>query len=482
MSAVATLMPEGSGPPPRSEHPFRPQGRFRQFWGTTHREQILSGPAGSGKSRAILEYLFAIASKSPNVRILIVRQTRASLTESALVTFERHVVPGSPPWITNQKRRVRQSYVLPNGSELITSGLDNPDRVMSTEYDIIYVMETREIVEGDWETLMSRLRNTALSFRFIIGDTNPDGPAHWIKERERSGKLHLLETRHEDNPAYWDEAAGDYTPMGREYMETLDAMTGMRKKRLRFGLWVGGENMVYESFDPVVHVVAPSFKPPASWPRDLMVDFGYTNAFSALWSAEDPDGRIYFYRELYGTQRKTRDWAHLIHDANRGEKLRSVITDWDRAERTDLEMHAGHSADECPDNADTKQGRTWDSPIVGTTAATKGVEMRGIQLVQARLERAGDGYPRVFFVKDMLACERDPRLVETKQPTCLEEEFPRYVWAKARSLTAGEVTLEQPVDRWNHSLDLVRYRVLASDAHLKPVSGLYGKSFSEQVG
>jgi hypothetical protein len=85
-------------------------------------------------------------------------------------------------------------------------------------------------------------------------------------------------------------------------------------------------------------------------------------------------------------------------------------------------------------------------------------------------------------VKNMRANARDDRLVEQKAPTCLEEEFPRYEWARARSLTAGEVTLETPVDRWNHALDCVKYRVAQSDAHLDPRERTYGKSFGERVG
>jgi hypothetical protein len=125
-------------------------------------------------------------------------------------------------------------------------------------------------------------------------------------------------------------------------------MTGMRKARLRWGKWVGGENLVYEDWDPSVHVISQGdFKKyvKASWKRDLTVDFGFTNAFCALWSAEDPEGRLYFYRELYGTQRKTRDWAHEICQVGGpdNERLRWVITDHDRSRAAGAgAAHAAH--------------------------------------------------------------------------------------------------------------------------------------------
>jgi predicted transcriptional regulator len=39
------------------------------------------------------------------------------------------------------------------------------------------------------------------------------------------------------------------------------------------------------------------------------VDFGYTNPFVMQWWAEDPDGRLYLYREIYRTRRLVEDHA-----------------------------------------------------------------------------------------------------------------------------------------------------------------------------
>jgi hypothetical protein len=83
------------------------------------------GPAGTGKSLACLHKLHAAAQNYPGMRGLIVRKTRESLTQSALVTFEDKVL--GPWWreriAANCQRRVRQSYTYPNGSELVVGGL-----------------------------------------------------------------------------------------------------------------------------------------------------------------------------------------------------------------------------------------------------------------------------------------------------------------------------------------------------------------------
>jgi PBSX family phage terminase large subunit len=433
--------------PTPDQKPYRSQGAMREVWGVVADEVMVSGPAGTGKSRGILEYLYALSLKYPGVRGLIVRQTRHSLTESALVTFETHVIPGRPSWVSNQQRRVRQSYSLPNGSEIVVGGLDNTARFMSTEFDWIYVQEAREIEESSWEDLTIRLRNGVLPFQMMIGDTNPDGPSHWILLRARTGKLRLIESRHEDNPVLFDARSQSYTDAGTIYLGRLDNLTGVRRKRLRGGLWVGAEGMVYDSWDPAVHVVEREI--PLAWTRFCVVDFGFTNPFACLWLAEDHDGRLYVYRQVYGVHRLVRDWAHMIHELSGTETIVAYVTDHDLDARFDLEAHLGHSAAACG------HAESWSVP---TVAARKDVTT-GIEAVSDRLRKAGDGEPRLYVIRDSLV-GADQFLIEAKEPVCLEDEFPQYTWATARSQTAGVVTLEEPVKRRDHALDALRYGVM----------------------
>lgn len=457
--------------PPPDQPYYAPQGRMSDLWDCRGvREVIISGPAGTGKSRGILEYLYVLANLHKHLRILIARLTRKSLTETTLVTFEEEVVPGRPGWLTNQKRRVRQSYELPNGSEIVCGGLDDTTKIMSSQYDVIYIPETREVAEDAWEDLMSRLRNGRLPWQQIIGDTNPDAPTHWILERERRGGLKLIETRHDDNPRYWDARANDWTDEGRSYvLGTLERLTGVRKLRLRDGKWVGAENMVYPDWDTTVHVI-DSFPLQPGWTRYRVIDFGMTNPFCCQWWAEDGDGRLYRYRELYGTQTKVVDWAHLIHDLTGREAISATITDHDVEARASLEAHMGHTEAKCPD----RRGGVREDDVVtfqSTRPANKAVS-DGIQKVSARLMRAGDGEPRLFLFNDALV-ERDEQLVSEKKPTCTEEEFPRYVWDKATSQRYGEVLLEQPLKKHDHGMDCTRYMVMHVDGNEKAVREAY---------
>ena len=113
---------------------------------------------------------------------------------------------------------------------IVVGGLDDTGKIMSTDFDGIFVQEARELTEAEWEDLTSRLRNGVVPYQQVFGDTNPDAPSHWIKQREARGDVILRPSRHEDNPSV--------TP---EYLAALDRLTGVRHKRLRLGLWVSSE-------------------------------------------------------------------------------------------------------------------------------------------------------------------------------------------------------------------------------------------------
>ena len=399
-------------------------------------EVMLSGPAGTGKSLACLHKLHRCAQKYPGMRGLIVRKTRESLTQSALVTFEDKVM--SRAWYRriggNCQRRVRQSYIYPNGSEIVVGGIDKASKVMSNEYDLIYENEAVELSEGDHEALSSRLRNGVMPYQQIIGDTNPDAPTHWIKQRASAGGIDLLETRHEDNPLYWDDVGQAWTEAGQLYMARLERLTGVRFLRLRRGIWAGAEGQIYDEWDEAIHVIDP-FDIPAEWPRYRSIDFGYTNPFVCQWWALDPDGRLYLYRELYAPTRLVSDWAVQIVLCSEGEHIECTPADWDAEGRATLE-----------------------SCGVRTEPACKDVSP-GIEAVQRRLRKAGDGRPRLFVFRSATVA-RDVRLVEAKKPASTVEEIPGYVWAPPLPNRAPK---EEPRKIDDHGCDAMRYMVAQID-------------------
>src|SRR5207248_1407369 len=116
-------------------------------------------------------------------------------------------------------------------------------------------------------------------------------------------------------------------------------------------------------------------------------------------------------------------------------KPRAIICDHDAEERATLERHLNMS----------------------TIGAYKAVSP-GIQAVEARLRKAGDGRPRIFYLRESLV-QMDPALADAHRPTCTEEEFECYVWDQANGQKRGEV----PVKEYDHGCDMTRYLVAHVD-------------------
>jgi phage terminase large subunit len=304
--------------------------------------------------------------------------------------------------------------------------MDHPDKVLSSERDFIYVNQVEELDLSDWETLRTRATGRAghIAKPQVIGDCNPSVPTHWIKGMN----IPLIESRHEDNPTLFDQATGEITEQGILSLSILDELTGPRKARLRYGQWAGAEGMVYEdSWDAQRNLINP-FTIPSTWRRFISIDFGFTNPFVAQWWAEDDDGRLYLYREIYKTQVLVEDHAREVKRLTT-EPIEAVICDHDAEGRETFTKHAGFN----------------------TIPAKKDV-LDGIQAVAGRLRKAGDNKARLFIMRDSLV-EKDSALAQKHKPTCTAEEVEGYVWKIPK--TPGRK--EEPLKENDHGCDAMRY-------------------------
>lgn len=425
---------------------YEPRGGAKTLLSAREQEVTIAGPAGTGKSLAMLQKAFYTSLMVPGCRSLIVRQTHASLTGSTLVTFEQQVAPaalaeGVVKWFGGSPRKPA-AYQFANGAEILVGGLDRPEKFLSTEFSRIYVDEATQISLTALETLITRLRGNSDTYRQIILACNPDHPKHWIKQRCDDGTMRMIHSLHRDNPLYVN-LDGSLTERGVDYMAKLDALTGVRRLRYRDGIWAAAEGLVYESWSEPVHVVEP-FDVPAAWPRWVTVDFGFTNPFVAQLWAEDPDGRLYLIREWVRTRMLVEDHATVIRDRLLAgqPRPRAIITDHDAEDRATLERKLG----------------------MGTQAAHKGVS-DGIQALQSRLKVQPDGRARLYVFRNALL-ERDPEMDVTSLPIGLAEEVAGYVWAVKPGNQTG--LKEEPVKANDHSMDAARYMVAAKDLGARP--------------
>lgn len=409
--------------------PYRPYGAVNELFYCKAPEVLIEGPAGTGKSRGALEKLFILAEKYAGCRILLARKTRSSMTQSTLVTFEEKVIPSGHSCLRGARRDNRSSYNFANGSEVVITGLDNPERLMSAEYDVIFFDEAIETTEDDFEKASSRLRNFVIPYQQMVLSVNPERPSHWINRRfpqKATSEQVRLYSRHEDNPMFW--ADGDWTENGLKYIARLDNLTGARKQRLRFGKWAGAEGLCYSEWEPSTNIIQRADVPKAIASVIWVVDFGFTNPFVWQEYLVDHDGRAYLSKEIYRSQVLVEDHAKAIRAAS-DLKPSAIVCDHDAEGRATLEKYLG----------------------MRTIPAKKEVTV-GIEKVNLRLRKQGDGKPRFFVVADCLIGE-DAVLREERKPISSLDEVDGYVW----DIKEGKNPKEAPVKTNDHGMDAWRY-------------------------
>jgi PBSX family phage terminase large subunit len=387
---------------------FELRGANRALIGAREHEVILSGPADTGKSFAacIKAHLYCI--RKPGCQGAIVRKTSVSLTGTILKTFSK-VIEGQKVHPFGGETPSR--FIYPNGSCIWVGGMDNPNRILSSERDFIYVCQAEELTLNDWEILGTRCtgRGAVVKYPQLFGDCNPGGSRHWIRERSKSGLLRLLAAVHRDNPTLYDKA-GKPTGDGIRRLAALDNLTGVRRKRLRDGIWATAEGAVYDTFDAAVHV---QVRPESEMKRWLLaLDEGYTNPAVILLVGEDSDGRQHITREFY-----------------RRGILQSVVVS--QAKAWHLEKGCDMAAVD-----ESAAGLIADLQSVGVNAyGGKGRVIDGISVIQNRLDVCSDGRPRL-----------------TVDPECINviNEFESYIWAPDKPK-------DTPIKENDHALDAIRY-------------------------
>jgi phage terminase large subunit len=406
---------------------YRPYGNTVDVFYNKSDELLVSGPAGTGKSRAILEKMHLLMMKYPGARGLLVRKTRESLTQTVMVTFENFVIPDNG---TVRFMTMKQHYRYTNGSRIAIGGMDKSSKILSSEYDIIFVNEAFELDEADWEILTTRARYGKIPYSQLVGDVNPQNPKHWIKVRADEDLTDHITTVHKDNPKLYDWETSKWTDQGSVYLKRLAKLTGVRKKRLLLGLWVAAEGAIYEEeWDPSIHLIN-RFTPNPRWRRVWVIDFGFKHPFVCqVWAIDDEETKAYRIAELFTTQKLVEDCAKTMKRWMRSEGERrpeAVICDWDAEGRATFEKHSGFD----------------------TEPADKAV-LDGIDTVKNLLRPTDRDEPKIFFMRDS-ELEVDYMLKDYGLPWRTEDEFDSYVWK-------DKVIKEQPTKKLDDGMDCTRY-------------------------
>lgn len=448
---------------------YVPRGAARELFARRDPEVLMAGPAGTGKSLACLWKLHTMCLKNDGMRGLIARKVQRSIANTALDTYRKFVATealnsgivryyGGSDVMPPQYQYIRNGKVA---ATIMIGGMDNPTKIMSSEYDMIYVQEATELTVTDWEMLATRKRNWRVSFQQLMADCNPVQESHWLKQRCNRGQTTMLLSRHVDNPALYNDD-GTETERGAAYMANLRSLTGVRRARLLDGKWASSDGQIYQRWDDAVHLI-DRFEVPDDWPCVWTVDFGFTHPFVLQCWRTDPDGRLILEWEIYRTERLVEDHAETVARYCMVDPVREVESDGKLGPWRGTWRRPRPSAIVCDHDAG---GRATLSAHLGipTRKADKAVDT-GIQATDSRMKVAGDGRPRLMIMRD--ACiEPDPARIAAARPASTAEEVAGYVWAVK---PGGNSDLrEEPNKVDDDGMDAMRYRVMAEDGGFRP--------------
>lgn len=444
----------------------------------------------------------------PGVRILFLRNVKASLAESVLPEWEGSVLwPGHPVLHDSDvSMENRRSYSFPHAkvvddgefhpggkgktyegaSHVVLGGLDKGqvEKTFSAQYDLIIVFEAFEIELTAWIKLFRANRNWKMPFQMMIADTNPNRSNHWLNTRAdedlklpedkalakqvviRDGQKQMtrLIAKHKDNPVYWDRKKQEWTEKGVGFMSKLWSMpNGPDKDRLLHGKWVSAEGLVFEDWDHGKHVIHGKLKKENGvhrlyvngWDEPVIltwflagVDWGFhpNPGTVQVWGMDQEDRR-FLVAEIYRTKKQLDWWAEKIVELHEEFDFHAILCDGS-----------------APGNIETlndRLGKTRGRDMHGIArkpnrdmGSRESFWQVGVDHLRFGLKDP-EGYTRLYVLSSALREGRDDYMHESRRTVCFAQEMNSYAYLKTEDGKPMKEKEDPTCDA--HGIDAARY-------------------------
>jgi len=167
---------------------------------TKARINFFKGGANSSKSYSIAQHLlFNKFYKEDNKRILIVRKTTPAIRNSCYQLIKDLLSKYNLPHHPN-KTELTFEY---KNNLILFKGLDDPEKVKSSEYNYIWPEEATELTFNDYIQLNLRMRRETDGLNQMFLSFNPIDAQHWIKrevEDKPGNDISIYNSTYKDNP------------------------------------------------------------------------------------------------------------------------------------------------------------------------------------------------------------------------------------------------------------------------------------------
>ena len=444
---------------------FAIYGKMLDLWESEASVKVAGGTYDAGKTFSLCAYMDVLAGAFPGARMTFVHRSLSRVYRNILPTYYKYLgyTPTSrdapnPTFVTRFGGEKPEFFEYRNGTRIYVNGVDKPQNLLSDFFDAAFVNQCELLPFDAWDELTGRVTERAgvMPIAQLVGDCNPSIPNHWIRQQAKEKKLQYFSLSFLDNPEIIDQTSPKlaefkrafennpdpkllkkiehlFTDSGFRRIAKLKNLEGLRFKRGFLGVWGSGEDLVFEGFDPEIHIVDTTIMP--NWPRYLSVDWGYRDAASVIWWAHAPDDRLYAYKEIYKTGVIKPDLIELIKDnCDRDDKIRYAAVDSADQEGVAQLKLAGFRVKE------PKKDRVAQ-----------------IQAVQKRLKVDDTGQPAIFFLRDRLVHPPDEDLKADYLPTEVTDEFLSLSYSEKR--TGNPQKDDAETDGEKHGVDGTSYLV-----------------------
>jgi phage terminase large subunit len=279
---------------------------FDWLSGTKARINFLIGGANSSKSYSIAQHLILNKLYSEkDKRILIVRKTTPSLRNSCYLLVNDLLKSYGLPHELNKS----DMLITAHGNTILFKGLDDPEKIKSSEYNYIWVEEGTELTLDDYVQLDLRLRRQTDGINQMYWSLNPIDSLHWIKREvvdRPESKVALHHSTYKDNPF---ASAADI-----EVLENLIATNENFYRVYALGQWGILKNIIYDNWKAYD-------KPPKNY-KDVSygIDWGFESP-CALVRVYWLDGNKVIWEEvIYQKGLTTPDFIELAKEALTSEE------------------------------------------------------------------------------------------------------------------------------------------------------------------
>jgi len=330
---------------------YLPTPKQAMFHASTANEVLFGGAAGGGKTMALVMDALMRCLAHPGTHAYVFRRTFRELEDTDI----REARARYPKEIATYNVS-RHEFQILNGSVIKFRHCEHEaDKYdySGAEIDWLYFDELTAFEQSVVSFIKTRLRSKAASgvTPLVRSASNPGNIGHaWVKAEYVDIGLYMqihskeiysevLREYKTVSVQYIPSLATENPHITKDYIFELEQKPDKLRRALLNGDWDAFEGQVFTEFINLwekqsswnetdkanyaqrkwTHVIEP-FDIPLSWPRYMSFDHGFSSRFSIGWWAVDPKGRVYRYREWYGSKLTPRQLVDGILEREQTER------------------------------------------------------------------------------------------------------------------------------------------------------------------